>query len=87
MSSLSIYGSAIYSSTFSNHIHFSVDIISVYLNVVMHQGSVLTPLLFGVDMGVISSKAISGIPYELLYADDLVLMAPIMELLGRHVTE
>ena len=74
MSSLSMSWSAIYSSTFSNHIHLSVYILSVYLKVVMHQGSVLSPLLFGVVMDVVSSEERSGIPFELLYADDLVLM-------------
>ena len=74
MSSLSMSSSAIYSYTFSNHIYLSVDIISVYLKVVMHQGSVLSPLLFGVVMDVVPSEARRGIPFELLYADDLVLM-------------
>ena len=40
----------------------------------MHQGSVLSPLLFGVVMDVVPSEASSGIPSELLYADGLVLM-------------
>ena len=41
MSSLSISSSATYSSTFSNHnIYLSIDIISVYLKVAMHQRSV-----------------------------------------------
>ena len=75
MSSLSMSMSAIYSSTFSNHIYLSVDIISVYLKVVMHQGSVFGPLLFGVVMDVVPSEARSGIPFELLYAVDLILMA------------
>ena len=87
MSSLSKSSSAIYSSTFSNHVYLSADIISVYLKVVMHQGSVLSPLLFGVVMDVVSSEARSGIPSELLYADDLVLTAPIMEQLGRRLAE
>ena len=46
MSSMSISSSATYSSTFSNHIYLSIDIISVYLKVAMHQWSVLSPLLF-----------------------------------------
>ena len=50
MSSLSIASSAIYSSTSYNHIYLSVDIISVYLKVAMHQGTVLSPLLFAVVM-------------------------------------
>ena len=61
--------------------------ISVYLKVAMHQGSVLSPLLFAVVMDVVPSEARSGIHSELLYADDLVLMVPIMEPLGRRVTE
>ena len=74
MSSLSIASSA-------------VDIISVYLKVAMHQGSVLSPLLFAVAMDVVPSEARSGIPSELLYAVGIVLMAPIMEPLGIRVTE
>ena len=40
----------------------------------MHQGSALSPLLFGVVMDVVPSEESSGIPSELLYADDLVIM-------------
>ena len=39
----------------------------------------------GVD--VVSSEARSGLPSELLYADDLVIMAPTMEQLGRRVAD
>ena len=53
----------------------------------MHQGSVLNPLLFVVVMDVVPSEARSGINFELLYADVLVLMALIMEPLGKHVPE
>ena len=38
-------------------------------------------------MDVVSSEVRSGLPSELLYADDLVLIAPIMEQLGRRVAE
>ena len=38
-------------------------------------------------MDVVSSEARSGLPSELLYADDLVIMAPTMEQLGRRVAE
>ena len=55
-------------------IYLSIDIILVYMKVVMHQGCVLSPLLFGVVMDVFHSEAKSGIPSELLYTDDLVLM-------------
>ena len=44
----------------------------------LHQGSVLSPLLFSAVMDVVSSEARSGLPSELLYADDLVIMAPTM---------
>ena len=53
----------------------------------MHHGSVLSPLLFGIVMDVVSSEGRSGIPPELLYADDLVLTALIMEQLGRRLAE
>ena len=52
------------------------------MKVGLHQGSVLCPLLFAAVMDA-SSNARSGLPYELLYADDLVIMAPTMELIGK----
>ena len=57
--------------------------ILIYLKVGMNQWSVFSPLLFA----VFHSEARSGIPSELLYADDLVLTAPIMEPLGRRLAE
>ena len=53
----------------------------------LHQGSVLSPLIFAVVMDVVSSETRSDLPSELLYADDLVLMAQTMEQLGRRVAE
>ena len=53
----------------------------------LHQGSVLSPLLFAAVMDVVSSEARSGLPSELLHADDLVIMASTMEQLGRRVAE
>ena len=41
----------------------------------LHQGSVLSPLLFIIVMDVLSREIRGGLPWELLYADDLVLMA------------
>ena len=57
------------------------------MKVGLHQGSVLSPLLFAAVIDVVSSEAISDLPSKLLYADDLVPMAPTMEQLGRRVAE
>ena len=57
------------------------------MKVGLHQGSVLSPLLSAAVMDVVSSEARTGLPSELLYADDLELMAPTMEQLGRRVAE
>ena len=40
----------------------------------VHQGSVLSPLLFSIVIDQASKDCRSGLPWELLYADDLVLM-------------
>ena len=45
----------------------------------VHQGSVLSPLLFAIVVYVITEKAKRGVVYKLLYADDLVLMSETME--------
>ena len=60
---------------------------SFEVKVDLHQGSVLSPLLFAAVIDVVSSEARSGLPSELLYADDLVIMAPTMEQLGRRVAD
>ena len=41
----------------------------------LHQGSVLSPLLFAIVMEMISRELRAGLPLELLYARDLILMA------------
>ena len=58
---------------------------SFEVNICLHQGSVLSPLLFASVMDVVSSEARSGLPSDVLYADDLVLMSPTTEQLGRRV--
>ena len=56
---------------------------SFEVKVGFHQGSVLSPVLFAAVMDVVSSETRSGLPSELLYADDLVIMAPKMEQLDK----
>ena len=41
----------------------------------MHQGSALSPLLFLIVMEVISREFRVALPWELLYADDLAVIA------------
>ena len=53
----------------------------------LHQGSVPSPLLFAAVIDVVSSEASSGLPSGLLHADDLVIMAPTMEQLGRRLAD
>ena len=57
------------------------------VNVGLHQGSVLSPLLFAAVIDVVFSEARSDLPSELLYANDLVIMAPTTERLGKRVAE
>ena len=47
----------------------------------------MSPLLFAAVMDVVSSEARSAMPSELLHADDLVIMAPTIEHLGRRVAD
>ena len=41
----------------------------------VHQGSVLSPLLFAIVVDVITENARRGVVNELLYADDLIIMS------------
>ena len=54
-----------------------------YLKGIMHQVATLSPLLFGVVMDVFPSDMSSGIPSELLYADDLVLVVMVVSSDGK----
>ena len=60
---------------------------SLEVKVGLHQGSALSPLSLATIMDIVSSEARSGLPSELLYVDDLVIMAPTLEQLGRRVAE
>ena len=45
----------------------------------VHQGSVLCPLLFIIVLEALSREFRSGVPWEDLYADDLVIIADSLE--------
>ena len=64
-----------------------LDNVSFQVKAGLHQGSVLSPLLFAIVMDVVYSEARRGLPSELLYADDIVMMAPTMEQLGRRMAK
>ena len=52
---------------------------SFLFRVGVHQGSVLSPLLFIIVLEALSREFRGGLPMELLYADDLVLLADSMK--------
>ena len=41
----------------------------------VHHGSVLSPLLFIIVLEALLTECRTGVPWELLYADDLLLIA------------
>src|SRR5207247_2865992 len=47
---------------------------SFEVKVGVHQGSVLSPILFNIVIQAIADNFKKGLPWELLYADDLVLL-------------
>ncbi len=51
----------------------------------VHQGSVLSPLLFIMELEALSREFRTGCPWELLYADDLVLIAESLEELVEKI--
>ena len=57
------------------------------LKVDVHQGLVLSPLLFIIVLEALSREFRSGVPWEDLYADDLVIIAESLEeCVGRLLT-
>jgi len=59
----------------------------IEVKVGMHQGSALSPLLFVVVMEVLSREFRVALPWELLYADDLVVIAETREDLIERLNE
>jgi len=53
----------------------------------MHQGSALSPLLFVIAMEAISREFRVALPWELLYADDLAVIAESEEELIKRLNE
>ena len=53
----------------------------------LQQGSVLSPLLFVIVMEMISRELRAGLPLQLLYADDLILMAESEESLRDKIVK
>ena len=63
---------------------FSSDEFNIKVGV--HQGAVMSPLLFIIVMEALSREFRVGCPWELLYTDDLVLMAQTLEDLKKKFT-
>ena len=53
----------------------------------MHQGSGLSPLLFMIVMEAISREFSVAVPWQLLYADDLAVIAETEEELIKRLNE
>jgi len=65
-----------------SHVYAKTGVRTVYGNsngsevkVGMHQGSAISPLLFVIVMEALSREFRVALPWELLYADDLVVIA------------
>ena len=55
------------------------------MKVGVHQGSVLSPLLLTIVLEALSRHFRKGLPSELFYADDLVLLAESREILMEKI--
>ena len=49
------------------------------MKVGVHQGSVLSPLIFVIVVDIVTENVRNGLMIEMLYVDDLVLMSEVME--------
>ena len=57
------------------------------MKVGVHQGSVLSPLLFIIVLEALTRELHSGVPCENLHADDLIIIAELLEeCVRRHLT-
>ena len=56
------------------------------MKVGVHQGSVLSPLLFIIVLEALSREFRCGVPWEDLYADDLVIAESLEECVRRLLT-
>ena len=73
-----------------NNAHSRVRVGSEYseefeVGVGVHQGSVLSPLLFIIVLEALSRDFRVGVPWELLFADDLVIIATSLEELKNRI--
>jgi hypothetical protein len=66
----SMYASAVTAVRSENGVSRELEV-----KVGVHQGSVLSPLLFTIVLEALSETFRGGLPWELLYADDLALIA------------
>ena len=55
------------------------------VNVGVHQGKALSPLLFAIVVDVVTNKKKEGMLQEILYADDIVLIAESMAELQEKI--
>src|SRR5437867_5743407 len=53
----------------------------------VHQGSVLSPILFNIVMQAIADNFKKGLPWKLLYADDVVLLSESRIEFEKRLTE
>ena len=53
------------------------------MGVGVHQGSVLSPLLFILVLEALSREFCTGVPWELLYAYDMVIIADTQECISK----
>ena len=54
------------------------------VNVGVHQGSIASPLLFLIVLEALSREFRTGCPWELLYADDLAIIAESLDELKEN---